>query len=194
MNGGSIWAALWAPLALLVGMALACLIRLAREQRRGLLAATLVVGCSAAVLFGGDWLLAGQGMTWRTAPLNVLCALTWAFGLAAGVLTVRYLPRLVRGRRPRLAVWAQAAALYCLISVMLFGSFLGLVWAAFVQEGFGEQAGIYEGQRVVQVDMTWGEGRSYHLYAYHGPLVRGSEILASSQAPFFAAGAEADGP
>lgn len=105
MNGGYIWAFLWVPLALLVGMALACLIRLARERRKGLLTVTVAVGMCAAVLFGGDWLLAGQGMTWRTAPLNVLCALTWAFGLAAGVLTVRYLPRLV----PHLAVWAQAA-------------------------------------------------------------------------------------
>ena len=32
MNGGYIWAFLWVPLALLVGMALACLIRLARER------------------------------------------------------------------------------------------------------------------------------------------------------------------
>ena len=146
MNGGYIWAFLWVPLALLVGMALACLIRLARERRKGLLTVTVAVGMCAAVLFGGDWLLAGQGMTWRTAPLNVLCALTWAFGLAAGVLTVRYLPRLV----PHLAVWAQAAALYCLISVMLFGSFLGLLWAAFAQAGLRERVGSYEGQRVVQ--------------------------------------------
>ena len=190
MNGGYIWAFLWVPLALLVGMALDCLIRLARERRKGLLTVTVAVGMCAAVLFGGDWLLAGQGMTWRTAPLNVLCALTWAFGLAAGVLTVRYLPRLV----PHLAVWAQAAALYCLISVMLFGSFLGLLWAAFAQAGLRERVGSYEGQRVVQVDMTWGEGRSYHLYPYHGPLVRGSEILASSQEPFFVARAETVAP
>lgn len=54
--------------------------------------------------------------------------------------------------------------------------------------------GSYEGQRVVQVDMTWGEGRSYHLYPYHGPLVRGSEILASSQEPFFVARAETVAP
>ena len=194
MNNGYAWGFLWVPLALLVGMALACLIRLAREQRRGLLTATVAVGTCATILFGGDWLLTGQGMTWRTAPLTVLCALTWAFGLAAGVLTVRYLPRLVRGYRPRLAVWAQAAALYCLISVMFFGSFLGLLWAAFAQEGFGEQAGIYDGQAVVQVDMTWGEGHAYHLYACHGPLVRGSELLASSSEPFFAAEAETVGP
>ena len=184
MNGGSIWAALWAPLALLVGMALACLVRLAREQRRGLLAAALAVGCSAAVLFGGDWLLAGQGMTWRTAPLNGLCALIWAFGLAAGVLTVRYLPRLVRGRRPRLAVWAQALTLYCLISVMIFGSFLGLFWAALVQDTGGERVGAYEGQRVVQVTSTWLGDTSYQLYEYHGPLVRGTESLAVSMEPF----------
>ena len=75
MNGGYIWTFLWVPLALLVGMALACLIRLARERRKGLLTVTVAVGMCAAVLFGGDWLLAGQGMTWRTAPLNVLCAL-----------------------------------------------------------------------------------------------------------------------
>lgn len=56
---------------------------------------------------------------------------------------------------------------------MLFGSFLGLLWAAFAQAGLRERVGSYEGQRVVQVDMTWGEGRSYHLYPYHGPLVPG---------------------
>ena len=114
MNGGYIWAFLWVPLALLVGMALACLIRLARERRKGLLTVTVAVGMCAAVLFGGDWLLAGQGMTWRTAPLNVLCALTWAFGLAAGVLTVRYLPRLV----PHLA--SNSARAIPIISIVHF--------------------------------------------------------------------------
>ena len=43
MNGGYIWAFLWVPLALLVGMALACLIRLARERRKGLLTVTCLL-------------------------------------------------------------------------------------------------------------------------------------------------------
>ena len=47
MNGGYIWAFLWVPLALLVGMALACLIRLARERRKGLLTVTVAVGICA---------------------------------------------------------------------------------------------------------------------------------------------------
>ena len=176
------WAFLWVPLALLVGMALACLIRLSRDQRRGLLTATVVVGCAAAILFGGVWLLRGCGLSWRTVPLEVLCALTWLSGLTAGVLTVRYLPRLARQHAPRLAVWAQAAALYCLLSVMLVGSFVGLFWAAFTQNSGGETVGTYEGQRVVQVEM---DSSIYTLYAYHGPLVRGTEALDSSGEPFF---------
>ena len=174
------WAFLWVPLALLVGMALACLIRLSRDQRRGLLTATVVVGCAAAILFGGVWLLRGCGLSWRTVPLEVLCALTWLSGLTAGVLTVRYLPRLARQHAPRLVVWAQAAALYCLLSVMLVGSFVGLFWAAFTQNSGGETVGTYEGQRVVQVEM---DSSIYTLFAYHGPLVRGTEALAWSEEP-----------
>ncbi len=184
------WIYLWVPLALLVGMALVCLVRLPREQRRGLLTATAVVGCAAAILFGGVWLMRGHGLSWRTVPLEVLCALTWLSGLTAGVLTVRYLPRLVRRHAPRLAVWAQAAALYCLLSVMLIGSFLGLLWAAFIQNGGGETVGIYEGQKVVQVEFTWVGDTSYSIHAYHGPLVRGTEALESSIEPFFEENAE----
>lgn len=185
------WAFLWVPLSLLVGMALACLVRQPREERRGLLTATVVVGCSAAVLFGGVWLMRGCGLSWRTVPLEVLCTLTWLSGLAAGVLTVRYVPRLVRQHIPRLAVWAQALALYCLLSVMLVGSFVGMFWAAFIQDGGGETVGTYEGQKVVQVEFTWAGDSNYIICAYHGPLVRGTEALDSSGEPFFEENSEA---
>ena len=55
MNGGYIWAFLWVPLALLVGMALACLIRLARERRKGLLTVTVAVGRPSSLAGTGCW-------------------------------------------------------------------------------------------------------------------------------------------
>lgn len=173
-----LWLFLWGPLVLLVILALVCVFCLPSVRRRGLLPAVAAVGISAVILFGGEWLLNRYGLTWRMIPREVLCVGTWLAGLTAGVLTVRYVPRWLEERRPKLALWGMALALYCLISVMGSGTLLGGFWAM----GPGEQVGTWQGQTVVQGRWSWLD-TSYEVYEYHGSLVRGAEPLAWGEEP-----------
>ncbi len=163
---------LYLPLAVLAALDILCLVRLPREGRRGLLWASVLLAVSATLLFIGEWALNARGLTWRTIPKELLCTVTWLSGLAAGLLTVRYV-----GRCPFPMEWlvpaGRALGALCLAIAMIFGSVVGLLWAM----GPGEQVTTYQGRQVVQGRFSWVGDVHYSVYEYHGPLVRGKEPL-----------------
>lgn len=166
---------LWLPLLILAAFCVLCLVNLPENRRRGLLPAALAMTVCAAVLLGGAWLLGRFGLTWRMIPKVSAGLLLWAMGLTSGVLTVRFTGRWLTERRPKLAVYGQALALYCLISVMGAGSVLGGLWAF----GVTEEVGTWRGERVVQGHNFL----TYEVYEYYGPLIRGVDALGWSEDP-----------
>lgn len=172
------WVFLHLPLAVLVVLCALCLAKLPSGRRRGLLPVTATLAACGAVLFGGAWLLGRFDLEWRMIPKAVLGLAVWVLGLASGILTARYIGRWIAGHRPKLALWGQALALYCLISVMGVGSIVGGLWALIPDE----QVGTWQGQTVVQCAWTF-MGSSYAVHEYYGPLVRGADALAWSEEP-----------
>lgn len=172
------WIFLYLPLAALVVLCVLCLVKLPGSRRRGLFPVASALAVCAAVLFGGAWPLGWFSLEWRMIPKTVLGTAIWLLGLGAGILTVRYTMRRLNERRPKLALWGAALALYCLISVMGSGSILGGLWAL----APSEEVGTWQGRTVVQCAWTF-MGSSYQVYEYHGPLVRGADALAWSEEP-----------
>jgi len=169
---------LW--LILLVAIWLCCVIKIPSEERCGLLPAGLSVILFALILFGGEWLLKSQDLTWRNWPKIILCVLTWVSGLTAGVLTVRDVPRVFKQKGAAIRGIARAFAVFCLFMTMWFGTIMGGLWAM----GPSEKVGTWQGRKVVQGKWVWMD-TSYELYEDHGPLVRGNKGLAWGEGPFF---------
>lgn len=165
------WLLLWLPLAGLLAMWGACAARIP-GKRRGLLLLFIPALVLAAVLFGGEWLLGQNGLTYRTWLREGLSVVLWVAGLVLGIATVRHFHGWLKENRPKLAAWGMALSLYGLVCVMLFGTVLGGLWAM----GPGEQVVTYAGEKAVLGTWTWMD-TSYELYEYHGPLVRGAEPM-----------------
>lgn len=168
---------LWLWLILLVGLWIVCLVRIPAGERKGLLPAGLAVFLLAALLFGGDRLLAGAGLTWRMGPRYLLCVLLWVCGLGVGILTVGSAGKLLPGTKGRPV---QVLAGLCLAAVLCVGTVFGGMWAAFSAPG--ETVGIYHGQTVVQGKWVWLDV-TYELYEYHGALVRGKDPILAAYEP-----------
>ena len=162
------WILWWLPLAAMVVLWAVCVIRLPGKRQRLLLLFS-VAAALGLVLFGGAWVLGQRGLAWRTWFQEAVSVLLWLAGLALGIFTVYHFHGWLQEARPKIAPWGMALGLYCLICVMLFGTLLGGLWAM----GPGEQVVTYDGQTVILGTWTWME-RTYSLYEYHGPLVRGA--------------------
>ena len=155
-----------------------CVIKLPSGKRKGLLPVGLVMYALAAVLFGGDWLLAQLGLTWRIVPRIVLSLLLWGFGLAVGILTVWNIGKVFESRRK--SARTKAVAGLCLFAVMCFGTLFGGAWACLNPT---ETVGDYHGVTVVQGKTSWLDVY-YELYEYHGLLVRGKHRIVADYKPF----------
>ncbi len=165
------------PLILLTVLWALALKKLPPERRRGLLPVGCVMFTAAALLFVGEWILERFGLTWRYVPVWTLSLLLWFLGWAAGILTILDTYRWVEWHRDALT----GAAIFCFIAAMGMGTIAGGIWFLSVAPS-REAVGEYQGQLVVQDGNAWDGG--YHVYEYHGPLVRGSQPLAQSEYPF----------
>ena len=164
------------------------------EKRKWLLITGLSESALALVLFGGDWVLGRFGLTWRLIPREIAAGVLWCGGLWLGVLVVRAMARLAREKvRPGFGPWAGAFMALCLEAAMLVGTVLGALWFLPLP---GEEVGAMGGQTVVQGVFTYWDSpdRGYAVYAYHGPLVRGTASLAESEDGLFAGGAVSSTP
>lgn len=160
---------LWFPLLVLAVVCAATLDKLEPRRRRGLFPLFAMMLALAVVLFGGAAALGQYGLAWRTWVQEGLAVLLWLTGLSTGILTVVYGGRWLRAWR---AGWGQAAVCLsglCLASAMLVGTVMGGLWCM----GPGERVITYAGRKAILGTWTW-IGRSYELYEYHGPLVRGA--------------------
>lgn len=161
---------LWGPLLALAAVCVITLDRLEPKRRRGLFALFFILLGLALALFGGELVLGRYGLTWRTWFREGMSAVLWLVGLATGLLTVIYARRWLRELFPpaKGAVLVGLAG-FCLASAMFVGSAAGALWCM----GPGEQVVTYAGRKAILGTWTWME-RSYELYEYHGPLVRGA--------------------
>ncbi len=183
---------LFGPFCLLLAAWALCVWKLP-EKRKWLLIVGIAEGALAAVLFGGDWLLGQYGLTWRLIPREIMAAVLWSDGLWLGVLVVTDTVRLVRKLQFSLAPWAGAFAGLCLAGAMFVGTVLGALW--FIPFP-GEEVGTMDGETVVQgIFSYWDDpGKGYAVYAYHGPLVRGTAYLTAPEDGLFLGGATSDTP
>lgn len=160
---------LWLPLLVLAALCLLTLDKLPPQQRRGLFALFFTMLGLAAVLFGGAAALGQYGLAWRTWFQEGMSAVLWLAGLTTGLLSIVYAGRWLAQRGSGMKGVVMGLSAFCLASAMFVGTVMGGLWAM----GPGEQVVTYAGRKAILGTWTWME-RSYELYEYRGPLVRGA--------------------
>lgn len=138
--------------------------------------AVLLLGPVLAIIPGGMILgkfsLAWRCVVWRWCGLCLLAGIAELFVWGAA-----YLWKEVPAERwHRLAVWLSRAGILAVIGAMcaaftVFSSFIVLFCADL------DHTKELDGEKVV-AQYLWHDG--YNYYAYHGPLLRGTELLAGS--------------
>ena len=166
---------LWGcPLMALAG--LGCLIFCRGPGRRKLAWAAGVFLSALALFFGGMVLLGFFGLTWRNLPSAVLCGVLLVSGWAGIVLTLNCLMPQAWPELAPVLRWTVKGGALLLSSVILFVTIL--YGPFFIAWGFGGEERVLEhqGQTLLEVDESWLDPY-YCCYAYHGPLVRGTERI-----------------
>ena len=168
------------PILALAGIG--CLFYCRGKDRRRL-AWTAAVFLGALVLFfGGEILLGFFHLTWRNLPSLVLLGTLLVGGWVGVVLTVACVILMELPSVPAAVRWAaKAAVTFFAALVLLVTLWLGPLLFLFAF-GDGERTVEYQGQTLVEV----GDGfldQHYSYYAYHGPLVRGTERLYDTYEP-----------
>jgi len=135
----------------------------------GLLAAPWLVA------WGGGVLLSAKGLAWRSG-VNLACGLFFVAGVLVlliwgGVFLVCQAEKRgsVAGTLVGCAVSLVGVPL-C-IAVMWYGLLFTAIWAG------SDREMVVDGQTVV-MEQSW---MDYCYYAYHGPLLRGTELLEGSE-------------
>lgn len=131
----------------------------------------------ALVIVPGGMVLGTFGLTWRCVVWR-WCGLYFLAGIVElFVWGAAYLWKEVPADRwRRLAVWVSRTAILAVIGIMcaaftVFSSFIVLFCAD------SDHTEELDGEKVV-VQYLWHDGCNY--YAYHGPLLRGMELLEGS--------------
>ena len=180
MDGILMAATFFVCLPLLALLGVGCLLYCRGKNRRHLAVAAAVLCGSLLLLLGGEVVLGCFELTWRNLPETLL----WMTALVSGFLGLLFilgcfLP-LELPKWPRLLRWSsKLLALVCAGLVVYHAVLFSFVLALFAQ-GEKEQVVEYQGQTLVEVDVGFLDPL-YNYYAYHGPLLRGSERLYSSQ-------------
>ena len=161
---------------------LLCLAVLPGEQRPWLLPSAAVFGGTFLLFVGGGKVLELFGLAWRNLPSAVMSLLLFFSGGAVllftmGALLPAPLPKIPAVLRWLLKTAATASAALVLFYALALGGLL-------ITMSFGDKERVieYEGQTWVEVDRSFLDP-CYDHYAYHGPLVRGSERLHRSMVP-----------
>lgn len=166
-----------APLLALT--ALVCLTSCRGRARRWLGWAATVFVAAVVVLSGGNSLLERFGLTWRNGVARSLCLVILASGLAGAALTLLcLLPRQMPDLAPVLRWMVKGGAVVCAGLAAFYGLTFGLIFTGLAY-GAPERVVEYQGQTLVEEKDSWLD-TTYNYYEYHGPLVRGGEILDSS--------------
>ena len=167
-----------AVLLALVG--LGCLI-FCRGTNRRHLAWTACVFVPVFLLFvGGNLLLGLFGLTWRNLPSGLFCAVLLISG-ALGILFILgcFLPLEMPEVAPVLRWAVKGMALLSAGLVLCCALFYGPLLAVFAFGGEERVLG-YRGQTLLEVENGFMDP-IYDYYEYHGPLVRGAELVYARQ-------------
>lgn len=166
-----------APLMALAAMI--CLTSCRGRARRWLGWAATVFVAAVVLLSGGNSLLERFGLTWRNGVALSLCLVILASGLAGAALTLLcLLPRQMPDLAPVLRWMVKGGAVVCAGLAAFYGLTFGLIFTGLAY-GAPERVVEYQGQTLVEEKDSWLD-TTYNYYEYHGPLVRGGEILDSS--------------
>ena len=159
-----------------------CLVFLPREGRPHLLPTVAVFAGAFLLLVGGGRLLERFGLAWRNLPSGALSLLLLLSGIAGVVFTLGALLPAELPKLPAVLRWIIKAAAAASAALVLFYA-LALGGIAINMAFGGEERVVeYEGQTLVEVDRSFLDPW-YVYYAYHGPLVRGNEILYDGPTP-----------
>lgn len=167
----------------LLGVGVTCMFRCGERERRHMIWSAAVFLGTPALWMGGDLLLNLFGLTWRVASVGVLFGVVllsggiWITQALAFLLPNRDFPHLAAGFR-----WAAKGIILLLTgAVFLVMLFLFIIACALVGDDVGRVVE-YQGQTLVEVDDSFLDSH-YSYYAYHGPLVRGTERIWESPYP-----------
>ena len=167
-----------AVLLALVG--LGCLI-FCRGAGRRYLARTAGVFLSALALFlGGEVVLGLFDLTWRNLPSGLFCAALLISGALGILFTLGcFLPLEMPEVAPVLRWAVKGMALLSAGLVLCCALFYGPLFAVFAFGG-EERVLEYQGQTMLEVENGFIDP-IYDYYEYHGPLVRGAELVYARQ-------------
>ena len=129
---------------------------------------------------GGNLLLGLFGLTWRNLPSGLFCAVLLISG-ALGILFILgcFLPLEMPEASPVLRWEVKGIALLSAGLVLCCALFYGPLFAVFAFGG-EERVLEYQGQTLLEVENGFIDP-IYDYYEYHGPLVRGAELVYARQ-------------
>lgn len=160
-----------------------CLLFCKEEKHYKHLARTAAVFLSsAALLMGGGALLERFGLAWRNAPSVILFSVMMASGWMGLVFTMFcLLPRRwpLAGAAVRRTV--KGVLLFLAILILLVGLLLGPFALLFIW-GDTERVMEYQGRTLLEVNDGFMDPH-WSYYGYHGPLVRGTELVYDLERP-----------
>lgn len=135
-----------------------------------------------ALYFGGLILLGFFQLTWRNLPALILCTVLLLSGWAGIILTLACALPMEWPNVPLILRWpAKGLLVLCAALVLLMTLWIGPLGIAFV---YGDSERVVECQDHRLVERREGFlSPDYSYYAYHGPLVRGTERILSTVDP-----------
>lgn len=160
----------------------ACLIRCRGKNRRYLAWTAAVFLGALALYFGGLILLGFFQLTWRNLPALILCTVLLLSGWAGIILTLACALPMEWPNVPLILRWpAKGLLVLCAALVLLMTLWIGPLGIAFV---YGDSDRVVECQDHRLVERREGFlSPDYSYYAYHGPLVRGTERILNTVDP-----------
>ena len=167
---------------LLALVGISCLIRCRGKNRRYLAWTAAVFLGALALYFGGLILLGFFQLTWRNLPALILCTVLLLSGWAGIILTLACALPMEWPNVPLILRWpAKGLLVLCAALVLLMTLWIGPLGIAFV---YGDSERVVECQDRRLVERREGFlSPDYSYYAYHGPLVRGTERILNTVDP-----------
>ncbi len=165
------------PLMALTGIG--CLLFGRGENRKRLLWAAAVLVWALTLWIGGDFVLKQFGLAWRSGTVCALCVVLLADGLIGLFLTLScFLPMERPGVPSGLWYALKGVAVFFSVAILVVVLWFGPFGLMFI---FGNTERVVElqGETLLEVDDGFMDPH-YSYYVYHGPLVRGRELVGES--------------
>ena len=165
-----VWMAIVGALVV-IGVGIWCLRNCEGKARKYLVLDSIVFLVTLALHFGGSIVLGFLGLTWRNVPGAVLwTVLVGSFLIWIVLALCCFLPQ-----TGEIGWVNQGIVILFAVVTFLVVLWVGLIVLAF---GYGETEKVveYHGQTLLEVDDGFMDPH-WSYYAYHGPLVRGTERI-----------------